>query len=865
MSMPFLNRAKRPKEREELLEVRKSLLERLRIPFMSFGVLAALLGGTQAFLQGRWFFSIIYTSMFAAVLATIIWRRRLSFVTQGMVMVWALFIIGFAVVYRIGLSGIGLELLIAAAVLASVYVGIRFGLLVSLVGLLSLVYVALGMIYGWVPITEEHMLTSKSPLAWATSAVVFSMVCVGLVVIPQMFMKRLMTSLDLNEERRKNLESANKRLVEEISAREDAEQALRGSEDLLRATFESTEDGVLVVTEDGRISHYNSKFIEVWSIPKERIENAIDGDLVQYVQPQLAQPEQFADDIDRIYKTSDQVVSLLNLKDGRILERFSTPLIQSGVDKGRVWFFRDITDRKRAEDALRESEAKYRMLVHHAPAGILELDPGSRLFTGVNEVMCEYTGYTEEEFLKLTPYDLLTVEDLERLNAQVGQILCGDPDLDASEYLIQRKNGDSFSALVRSRFSMGADSKHRLILVVHDLTEMKKAAEERRKLESQLQQAQRLEAIGTMAGGIAHDFNNLLMGIQGRSSLMLNDPSLSRSHQEHLRGIDKCVAAASALTRQLLGFARGGKYETATTDPNELVKNVADMFGRTRKEISIHYGFQEDIQSVDVDRGQIEQVLLNIYVNAWQAISGVGDIFCTTRNVMINDSKGEEYGLTPGHYVKISISDTGEGMSPDIVSKIFDPFFTTKELGRGTGLGLASSYGIIKNHGGNITVDSEKGQGSTFHIFLPGTDKTVSKPDKKEAALLRGTETILLVDDEQLIVDVCKEMLNELGYDVFVAHDGSEAIRIYKEHWKLIDMVILDMIMPGMTGPQVFGILKELNPAVRVLISSGYGLETKAEKIHEQGYAGFVQKPFNFQELSRKIRAALEMSKTEPS
>ena len=862
MSLVSGNGAKNHKEREELLEVRKSLLERIRLPFMVFGAIAALLGGTQAPLQGRWFFAVIYTTMFAAVLATIIWRRRLSFTTQALVMVGALFIVGGAVTYRIGLSGIGLEILIAASVLASVYLGTRFGLLVALAGLAAVVSIACGMVYGWVPINETHMLTSKSPLAWATAAVVFSMISAGLVVVPQMFMNRLVKSLEQVEERQENLETANQRLREEVKAREEAQQSVRAGEELLRATFESTDDGILAVTTDGRISHYNNKFLEIWSIPMDRMENAEDKDLVEFVRPQLAKPEEFVDDIDRIYKTSDRYLGRLTFKDGRILERFSTPLVQDGAETGRVWFFRDITDRQRAEDALRESETKYRLLVHNAPAGIVEYDLGSRKFTSVNEVMCEYTGYTEKELLDLTPHDLLSAEDNERLDHLVDEILSGDPNLDPMEYKIRRKNGESFWALIRSRISLDRGAQRRLVLVVNDLTEIKKAAEERRKLESQLQQAQRLEAIGTMAGGIAHDFNNLLMGIQGRTSLLLNHPASDPTCAEHLQGIDKCVSAASALTRQLLGFARGGKFETSVTDPNELVKNVADMFGRTRKEISIHFDFQSDIRPVDVDRSQIEQVLLNVFVNAWQAISGVGDVFCATRNMTVREAGAGDRGLIPGEYVEISIADTGVGIAPELLDKIFDPFFTTKELARGTGLGLASSYGIIKNHGGLITVESDKGLGAVFHIFLPVTDKAVSISAAADEQLLKGSETILLVDDEQLIVDVCREMLNELGYDVFVAHDGAEAIRIFKEHRGVIDMVILDMIMPGMGGDQVFEHLKGIDPKVKVLVSSGYGFETQVREIREQGYAGFVQKPFNFQSLSRKIRQVLESSLT---
>ena len=242
-------------------------------------------------------------------------------------------------------------------------------------------------------------------------------------------------------------------------------------------------------------------------------------------------------------------------------------------------------------------------------------------------------------------------------------------------------------------------------------------------LQAQLHQAERLEAIGTLAGGVAHDFNNLLMGIQGNASLMLLDIDSSNINYERLKNIEKSVRGGAKLTKQLLGFARGGRYEVEVSDLNDLVKKTSELFGRTKKEIAIHHKYQEGIWRVEVDQKQIEQVLMNLYINAWQAMPRGGELYLQTENVTLDENHAKTYRVSPGKYVKISVTDTGEGMDEKTQQMIFDPFFTTRQIGGGAGLGLASAYGIIRNHGGIINVYSKKGEGATFNIYLPPSEK----------------------------------------------------------------------------------------------------------------------------------------------
>ncbi len=387
--------------------------------------------------------------------------------------------------------------------------------------------------------------------------------------------------------------------------------------------------------------------------------------------------------------------------------------------------------------------------------------------------------------------------------------------------------------------------------IATDITRLKR-------MESQLHQSQKFEAIGTLSGGIAHDFNNLLMGIQGHASLI--GVKLESPHPvgEHIKAIDNYVQSATKLTGQLLGFARGGKYEVIPLDINALLVKTATMFGRTKKEIHVHNKLQNPPPVVAVDQKQIEQVLLNLFINSGQAMPGGGDLFLETKTVNLSDEYCNTHQIKPGQYVMISVKDTGVGMDEATREQIFDPFFTTKEKGRGTGLGLASAYGIIKNHAGLIMVYSEVGQGATFNIYLPVSDQPVyvEKPDQKE--LLNGKETVLLVDDEEMVIEVGQAMLEKLGYQVSVARSGEEACEIVEDSGKEIDLVILDLIMPGIDGGQTFDRIREVQPNMPVILSSGYSVSGQATEIMSRGCNGFLQKPFDMYKFSQKIRTILD-------
>ncbi len=377
------------------------------------------------------------------------------------------------------------------------------------------------------------------------------------------------------------------------------------------------------------------------------------------------------------------------------------------------------------------------------------------------------------------------------------------------------------------------------------------------KMEQRLRQAHKMEAVGILAGGVAHAFNNLLMGIQGNASLALLDIDSTHPHYERLTTIEKLVKRGAGLTGQLLGYARKGKYQVETINLNQVVEETSNTFGRTKKEIKIHCELDADLSAIDADQGQIEQVLFDLYINAAEAMPNGGTIILKTTNITYDNIKGTEFKPKQGSYVLITVSDTGPGMDKKTVERIFDPFFTTKGMVTGGGLGLASAYGIIKGHGGYIDVDSVQGVGATFKIYLPVSTQKIVKDIERTDQVIQKTGTILLVDDEEIILEVGQGLLEAIGYKALTAGDGKEAVEIYKENRGKIDVVILDMVMPEMGGGEVYDRMREINSDIKVILSSGYSIDGEASDILERGCNAFIQKPFQMKELSECINKVL--------
>jgi len=628
-----------------------------------------------------------------------------------------------------------------------------------------------------------------------------------------------------------------------ITLKKQTDAALQKSEELYHRIVETMQEGLGVADQNYQFTFVNKRFCEMLGYHRDEI---IGRYLLDFVHDDYR--ELMKDQMARRQKGLEEKFELVwKTKDGKKIHTLTSPrgfFDEEGCFTGSMGILTDITDRIQAKKALRSSEEKYRLLVENANDAIFIVQEGRIKFAnqkakqmgndlGIDLDRVPFANYIHPDDRGLV---------LERYKRRIkGEKL---PNTYAFRLVGQ---DDQVMWVELNAVQINWDGKPASLNFLRDITLQ-------RKLERQLQLSQKMEAVSTLAGGIAHDFNNLLMGIQGRTSLMLLETDPIHPQFEHLKEIENYIKKAAKLTKQLLGFVRGGKYVVKPTDLNDLIEKSSQMFGRTKKEITIYKKYRDQIWTVEIDRSQIEQVLLNIFVNAWQAMPAGGDLYIQTKNEMLDENLAGAYGVRPGKYVAISITDTGIGMDGKTLKRVFDPFFTTKDKERGTGLGLASAYGIIQNHDGMIIVESEKGRGATFHIYLPATEKFVIDDQKDDQKILVGTETILLVDDEEMIIDVGAQVLKKLGYEVLTARDGKEAIEVYQQNRQKVAMIILDLIMPEMGGGETYDRLKEIDPNVKVLLSSGYSLDGQATEILNRGCNGFLQKPFSMRDLSQKLR-----------
>ncbi len=532
----------------------------------------------------------------------------------------------------------------------------------------------------------------------------------------------------------------------------------------------------------------------------------------------------------------------------------------------------DISERKEIEERLKKNEDGYRSLYENAKRSeqvyrsllnssadaivIYDLEGRARY---VSPAFTRIFGWSLEEIQgKKIPF--LPESEREASMKIIRRLIEEGTSCHGFETRRYAKNGELLDiSISASRYDDHEGNPEGILVILRNISE-------RKRLEAKLMHSERMEAIGVLAGGIAHDFNNLMMGMLGYTSLMLHQMDSSHDHYEKLKNIEKLIQSGSGLTSQLLGYARKGKYKVASINLNSVIKQSVQTFARTRKEIIISLDLEKDLYPVEADRGQFEQVFFNLFVNAADASPGGGRMEIATQNVTSRDIPERcfrESLPNPGNYVLIRVKDYGAGMDRETLERIFDPFFTTKELGRGTGLGLASVYGIISSHGGYIDVESRVGKGAEFKLYLPATERKPETAPSMDSNPSPGEGVVLIVDDEEIVLDVGKRLLNMLGYDVIEATDGKTAIAIYKDRHKRIDLVILDVIMPGIGGGEVFDAIKSINPDAKILLSSGYNMDGRVAEIMKRGSSGFIQKPFSLKDLGLNIKKVLEGVDTE--
>ncbi|MCK5077194.1 MAG: response regulator [Calditrichia bacterium] len=426
----------------------------------------------------------------------------------------------------------------------------------------------------------------------------------------------------------------------------------------------------------------------------------------------------------------------------------------------------------------------------------------------------------------------------------------------ANNTILISKNGIEFQ--IEDSAAPICDHKNNcfgVILTFKDITE-------KYKMEEMLRQKQKMEAIGNLAGGVAHDFNNMLAGIIGFSELLLLK-NKDESNKKYINLIIETAERAGNLTKDLLSFARKGDVIFVISDLHNIINHSFELLKRTvDKKILLEKTLNAEHSIINGDISKLENVLLNLGINSRDAMPAGGKIIISTENVFLNQifCNNCSFNLNPGNYIKLAFRDTGHGIKMEMHKEIFEPFYTTKEVGKGTGLGLAAVYGTIKEHNGAISVYSEEGAGTVFHLYFPLSAKDVM-PEVKEEIIQKGSGGVLIADDEEIIRNSGKEILVELGYKVFLAKDGKDCMETYKKNVDKIDLILLDMIMPKTSGTDCFYKIKKLNPEAKVIICSGFTKDASLDELYKDGLSGFIQKPFRRKELSTKIAEVLNSKK----
>jgi len=657
---------------------------------------------------------------------------------------------------------------------------------------------------------------------------------------------------------REALQKAYDQLEEHVKAR-TAE--LDTQQEFLRAVVDTSPHPIFVKNSQGHFTLVNKAVEGAYGRSAENILGKTEADLNGYHH----QIQTFVQDDEEVIQTLKAKFipeeELTNFKTGetRLFQTIKVPLMLPGTDTVQILgVATDITDYKRSEQVLRDTEKRYRLLFESNPQGMWVYDRDTLEFLAVNDAAIVHYGYSREEFLSMTIKDIRSPESvpdlLKNLSDESGVNVAGT-------WKHQKKDGTTIEVEIISHPLVFAGRSAKLVLA-NDVTERKRAEAALRESEEQLRQSQKLEGVGQLAGGIAHDFNNLLTVIIGFTSLAMRglqseDPLLS-----NLEEIKKAGDRAASLTRQLLAFSRRQVLQPRVLNLDSVVTEMEKMLRRLIGEnIDLRATLVPNLGSVKADPGQIEQIILNLAVNARDSMPQGGKLTIETGNAYLDEEYVRQHvGAQPGPHVMLAVSDTGNGMDSKTQARIFEPFFTTKELGKGTGLGLSTVYGIVKQSGGNIWVYSEVGRGTTFKIYLPLVDEGAQQYKRGSYLdeVFQGKETILLIEDEETLRKLARQTLTLYGYKVLEASNGEAAVSLCEEHTEPIDLVLTDVIMPGLSGREVAHQLLELRPEVRVLFMSGYTDDAIVHQGVLDEAANFIQKPFAPDALARKVREVLD-------
>jgi len=657
---------------------------------------------------------------------------------------------------------------------------------------------------------------------------------------------------------RDNIETLSAAFVEALK-RKQAEETLRESEKRYRMLFENANIAIFVA-QDGMIKSPNPKALDLHGYSEE---DFISKPFMNFIHPE---DQKMVQDRHERRLRGEGLADTYSYRiinkagDTKWVELNVVPFLWEGKP-ATFCFMSEITERKQAEELLRESEEKYRTILENIEDGYYEVDIAGN-FTFFNDAMCRIQGLSRDELMGVNNREYMTEETTKEVYQAFNEVYTTGKPVNNLEWVTIRKDGTK--RYVETSISLIKDSEGHPIGfrgVVRDVTERKFAVEEKVRLEAQLQQAYKMESIGTLAGGIAHDFNNILSPIMVHSEMGMMKLPPDNPAQHNLNEIFKAGERARDMVMQILMFSRKEAGKRAAIKIIPILKEVLKMLRSSLPTtIDIHQNLETESDTIFANSTQIHQILLNLGTNATHAMrERGGTLKVSLVQEELDSGAAEEYSdLNPGSYMRLTMSDTGCGMDEETMQKIFDPYFTTKGPGEGTGMGLAVVHGIVKSYGGDITVESELGKGTTFHIVLPRVEAEVTPVKEHKIELPRGTERLLFVDDEKGAVDAIQPMLENLGYNVTARTSSIEALEVFRNKAYEFDLVITDMTMPNMTGKELAGELMSIRSDIPVILCTGFSEQIDEDRAKEMGIRAFVMKPIVMNEIANTIRQVLE-------
>ena len=658
------------------------------------------------------------------------------------------------------------------------------------------------------------------------------------------------------KERTAELGRKTEQLEREIERHKRAEEALQENEERFRLLFETMESGfaLLEMIYDKNDNPIDCRYVTV-NPSHQNLTGLNPSEIIgKTAKEVLGRKDKLIQKYGRIDKSGE------SMKIEEYMERLGKwfSLIVYRPKPGFIAVLSEnITKRKLMEEALRESEERYKTLIENAVMAIYQVTRAGQ-FIMINQRMAELIGYdSPKEFLGAIGNVIELYahpEDRTKFLEEIDE----KGFVEGREEEFKYKDGKSIWVKLNTRASTNKEGIQIFEGLIEDITERKRAEEERRQLTTQLQQAKKMEAIGTLAGGIAHQFNNALSPLSVNLDMLEMDYPGEKKIANYTKQMKDSSHRMAQLTNQLLAYARGGKYQAKIISPSDFVRETLPLIRHTiHPDVDVDTDLPRDILPIKVDFTQLQMVLTAVMQNAAEAIDGKGLIKVYSRAEVIGEvSDNNHPGLKPGSYISIAIEDDGKGMDEETRGRIFEPFFTTKFQGRG--LGMAAAYGIIKNHDGWISVESELGKGTVVRLYLPATEVEVKELKEPKPVASKSTGTILVIEDEKIVMDVSRSLLERLGYRVLEARTGKEAVKIAKTFDGDIDLAVLDIFLPDMNGKDIYPLIMEVRPTLKVLVCSGYSIDGPAQEILTAGAEGFLQKPFSISALSEKLMKVMK-------